>query len=110
MAHGVYFVCRGCGREICAWDEGNPYYLDEFGRKRYAYHPDQERDRCTGNDAPHLCLDCGAGFPVDSAAPQASCPSCHSAKLAPTFELQGKPCPFCKEGLFARDLNRYDIS
>jgi hypothetical protein len=63
MAHGVYFVCRGCGREICAWDEGNPYYLDEFGRKRYAYHPDQERDRCTGNDAPHLCLDCGAGFP-----------------------------------------------
>jgi hypothetical protein len=38
MAHGVYFVCRGCGREICAWDEGNPYYLDEFGRKRYAYH------------------------------------------------------------------------
>jgi hypothetical protein len=68
MAHGVYFVCRGCGREICAWDEGNPYYLDEFGRKRYAYHPDQERDRCTGNDARHLCLDCGAEFPVDSAA------------------------------------------
>jgi hypothetical protein len=49
-------------------------------------------------------------FPVDSAAPQASCPSCHSAKLAPTFELHDKLCPFCKEGVFARDLNRYVIS
>ena len=37
MAQCVRFVCNGCGHSIKAWDDGNPYYLDQRGRKHYAY-------------------------------------------------------------------------
>ena len=59
MAQGVTFSCNHCGHSIEAWDDGNPYYLDERGKKRYAYHPSSERDQCVGNDSPHICLSCG---------------------------------------------------
>ena len=29
---------------IEAWDEGNPYYINEDGKKQYAYHPDDTDD------------------------------------------------------------------
>ncbi len=49
MPEGIYFVCSGCGWEIEAWDEGSPYYLNADGRKKYAYHPDPERQLCTAS-------------------------------------------------------------
>jgi hypothetical protein len=55
MAESRRFVCTQCAHEIEAWSDGNPFYLDERGRKRHAYHPDHENlDRCVGNDVPHL--------------------------------------------------------
>jgi predicted lipoprotein with Yx(FWY)xxD motif len=56
MAMGVCFVCSNCAHSVEAWDDGNPYYLDDGGKKVYAYHPDHEAlAKCIGNDAPHLC-------------------------------------------------------
>lgn len=110
MALGIFFVCDTCGWEIHSWDDGKPYYLDENGEKHYAHHPDPERDRCTGIDSPHLCLDCSATFMVDSNAPRADCPKCGSAKMSDTFDLEGKRCPNCKQGALARDPTRQDIS
>ncbi len=54
MALGLRFVCDPCGHAIDAWDEGNPYYFDENGTKRYAYQPCRERDLCIGVESPHL--------------------------------------------------------
>lgn len=110
MAEGIFYVCGKCQREIHVWDDGNPYYFDARGKKIYAYHPDPERARCTGNDSSHICLNCGAEFKVDSNSPRTDCPQCHSAEISPTFTLDGKPCPYCKQGTFARGSTRLDIS
>ena len=29
----------GCRQAIVAWGDGNPYYIDEAGAKKSAYHP-----------------------------------------------------------------------
>ena len=111
MAEGVKYVCGGCHKAIEAWSDGNPYYFDDDGIKRYAYHPDHERlDRCIGNDSPHICLSCGTEFMVDSLAPETSCPKCGAGDFAVTFHLGGQRCPFCKSGVFAPDPNSYCIS
>ena len=67
VAQGFRFVCGGCAHTIEAWDEGNPYYIDDDGKKQYAYHPSDKRDLCIGNDSPHLCLSYGHEFMPDSA-------------------------------------------
>lgn len=110
MAEGRAFVCGQCGKKITAWDDGNPYYLDELGAKQYAYHPSMERERCTGNDDPHLCLHCGKEFMVDSKHPRSDCPECRHALISPTFSLEGKECPFCEKGRFIRDPSYNPIS
>ena len=111
MAEAVRYVCSACRRAIEAWSDGNPYYIDEMGRKQYAYHPDYERlTRCIGNDSPHLCLTCGERFNVDSRTPTAECPKCKSGDIADTFQLSGRRCPYCKAGVFAMDPNFRCIS
>jgi len=110
VAEGIFFVCNYCGKEVESWDEGNPYYRDASGAKHYASHPDPERDLCTGMDSPHLCLNCGAEFPVDSEQPRLECPECSSREIADTFRLDDKRCPYCKEGRFLRDPGRQAIS
>ncbi len=111
MAEGVRHVCSACRRAIEAWSDGNPYYIDEAGQKQYAYHPDHERlARCIGNDTPHLCLGCGYEFNVDSRAPAAGCPTCTSGDIVDTFQLSGRRCPYCKEGLFAVDPDYHRTS
>ncbi len=111
MAEALRFVCNGCHRAIEAWSDGNPYYIDEAGAKKYAYHPDHERlARCIGNDTPHHCLDCGTEFKVDSRAPVAACPSCGASEIVPSFSLDGCRCPYCKTGKFAIDTNFFCIS
>lgn len=111
MAEGVSFVCGKCSHSIEAWSDGNPYYIDEAGKKQYAYHPDhQNLERCVGNDDPHLCLACGKGFKEDSRAPRGRCPRCRSTEIAPTTELDGKLCPFCGEGRFRSDPEFFAIS
>jgi hypothetical protein len=44
MAMCVRFICQHCAKSVDSWDEGNPYYFDDTGTKRYAYHPDPQRD------------------------------------------------------------------
>ena len=109
MAAGISFVCRGCDKTIEAWDDGNPYYMED-GQKRYAYHPNHDLlDLCIGNDSPHLCLSCGHQFMVDSNAPITVCPECKARKIVCTMKLDGKACPYCKKGVFV-DSGWYAIS
>ena len=110
MAMGLYYVCNGCSREIEAWDDGNPYYRDAKGKKRYAYHPDPERALCIGNDSPMLCLACGRKSMSDSAAPISQCPKCASANIVDLMKLDGRVCPYCKKGTFRVDPERHAIS
>ena len=63
MADMKRCVCDNCHKAIESWSDGNPYYIDEAGAKKYAYHPDHERlSKCIGNDDPHLCTACGDVF------------------------------------------------
>lgn len=111
MAEAVRYVCGACGRAVVAWSDGNPYFIDEAGRKQYAYHPDHERlARCIGNDSPHLCLACGENFNVDSRTPTAECPKCGANAITAIFQLGGQRCPYCKKGIFAVDPDYHCIS
>lgn len=103
MAAGKNFVCSECSHTITTWDEGDPYYRDERGRKRYAYHPSPERERCTGVESPVLCLNCGKEAKVDSAKPITRCRKCASEELVDTWHLEGRTCPYCRRGTFAED-------
>ncbi len=42
MAQRFRFVCGKCDHTIEAWDDGNPYYIDDDGKKKYVYHPNHE--------------------------------------------------------------------
>ncbi len=111
MAEGIRFVCNNCGRLIEAWSDGNPYYIDEAGEKKYAYHPDHKGlARCIGNDSPHLCLACGAEFNVYSREPIIECPVCNDDEIVRTYELEGTRCPYCKQGVFNIDTDFSYIS
>jgi len=88
-----------------------PYYVDENGQKQYAYHPDHENlARCIGNDSPYLCLNCGDEFKVDSRAPISDCPKCGEKDIISTYELDGKPCPYCNKGVFQVGRNFRKVS
>ena len=111
MAEAVRFVCDRCQHSIEAWSDGNPYYIDEVGQKQHAYHPDHERlAKCIGNDEPHLCLTWGLEFNVDSRAPIVNCPKCGSVDISGTYQLEGRPCPYCKGGVFVSDPDFFCIS
>lgn len=75
MAECLKFVCNNCSHTIEAWSDGNPYYIDKSGCKKYTYHPDPKMASCIGNDAPHICLSCRYEFSVDSREPISVCPS-----------------------------------
>ncbi len=110
MAQCFRFQCDSCGHAIEAWDDGNPYYRDEAGKKHYAYHPSTERELCIGNDTPQLCLSCGAKFKSDSLAPAKNCRKCKSADFVQTGDLDGRNCPYCGKGIFRRDADFFAIS
>lgn len=110
MAAAMKFVCNECSHAFMAWDEGDPYYRDERGRKRYAYHPSPERERCTAVESPVLCLSCGNEGKVDSAKPITHCRKCRSEDLIDLWHLEGKPCPYCKRGRFAVDPAFFIVS
>ena len=111
MAQGFRFVCDTCDHAIVAWDDGNPYYVDDAGKKQYAHHPNHELlERCIGNDAEHLCLSCGKEFMVDSEAPITTCPKCNASEGVRTMQLAGKSCPYCKDGVFGADSGFHVIS
>ncbi len=106
MAECIRYVCNRCSHTIESWSDGNPYFINESGAKQYAYHPDHEGlARCIGNDSPHLCIQCGHGFKVDSRDPISSCPKCGASIIKPTSELEGIQCPACKEGCFRIDFD-----
>jgi len=105
MAQRFRFVCGECDHTIEVWDDGNPYYIDDDGRKKYAYHPNHELlERCIGNDTEHLCLSCKKEFMVDSEAQTTACPKCKSSEIVRKMELAAKSCPYCKEGVFRCEL------
>jgi hypothetical protein len=111
MAECKRIVCTGCARAFDVWSDGNPYYLDDQGKKQYAYHPDHENlARCIGNDSPHICLGCGAQRKVDSRKPRSNCPKCRTGELVHLWELEGRQCPFCSGGIFERDVDYFAIS
>ncbi|MEZ6128619.1 MAG: hypothetical protein R3C59_08040 [Planctomycetaceae bacterium] len=104
MAEGVGFKCPTCDFTIASWSDGNPYYIDENGEKQYAYHPDHDKlVRCIGNDADFICLDCAKTFRGDSRDPKSECPTCQSALVVSTWELDGKVCPKCRDGTLYKD-------
>jgi hypothetical protein len=98
MAQCIRFACGHCSNAVEAWDDGNPYYFDRRGKKKYAYHPDPKFERCVGNDSPRLCLECGAQTMVDSKTPVAHCVTCSSDRIVDRFELAGCRCLVCKQG------------
>jgi DNA-directed RNA polymerase subunit RPC12/RpoP len=111
MAQCRRFVCSGCGRKIDAWSDGNPYYIDEAGVKKYAYHPDHDAlAKCIGNDVPHLCLSCGKEVVIDSRSSLPKCPDCDSKTVVCTYHLDGKECPTCKNGRFVQDKSFFAVS
>ncbi|MCA9099443.1 MAG: hypothetical protein KDA36_13695 [Planctomycetaceae bacterium] len=111
MAECIRFVCDSCGFAIEAWSDGNPFYLDEEGKKVYAYHPNHdELVKCIANDVPHLCLDCGKEVKIDSRLEQKVCSKCKSARVAETYVLNGVECPKCREGRFNQDEGIVAIS
>jgi DNA-directed RNA polymerase subunit RPC12/RpoP len=110
MAEARRYVCQACGAQVEAWSDGNPYFIDERGEKKYAYHPYPEVEQCIGNDVPHLCLGCGASFMVDSLQSSSTCPECKSDETCATYELEGRRCPFCKLDTFREDPGGRAIS
>ena len=110
MAEGRTYTCNACAHRVTAWDDGNPYFIDAEGQKQYAYHPSREREQCTGNDAPVLCLGCGAEAMSDSAAPLRACPTCGAKRLVNTWKLDGRACPLCRQGRFTFDPHDFMIS
>jgi hypothetical protein len=111
MAEGRMYASSGCAFTVEAWSDGNPYYRDERGRKRYAYHPDHENlARCIGNDEPHLCTACGAIVKVDSEKRTDRCRKCKAVALVPIWEIGGRACPRCRSGVFVEDAGGGMIS
>jgi predicted RNA-binding Zn-ribbon protein involved in translation (DUF1610 family) len=104
MAESTLFVCNACRKAVESWSDGNPYYIDEAGAKRYAYHPDHERlARCVGNDSPHLCPACGVEFKVDSRAPIDACPGCGASEIVDTASVDVVSAPKMNGGHGAMD-------
>jgi len=111
MAEAVRYVCGECRKEIVAWSDGNPYYIDGSGAKQYAYHPDHEQlALCIGNDSPHLCLTCGEELAVDTKKSVMLCPKCGGSEIVDACKLDGLLCPYCKIGVFIIDRDFHCIS
>ena len=104
MAECIRFVCSGCRFSIESWSDGNPFYIDDAGKKKYAYHPDHdELEKCIANDEPHLCLECGKVSKIDSRLDTKVCSKCRAMNVVDTFKLEGVKCPKCEDGHLVRD-------
>ncbi|MFO0820862.1 MAG: hypothetical protein U1A77_23140 [Pirellulales bacterium] len=111
MAECIRFVCSECEISITAWSDGNPFYIDEAGKKKYAYHPNHdELAKCIANDVPHYCLKCGAESKIDSRVADKKCRKCRSKKVVSTSSLEGVKCAKCKNGHFVIDKGFYCVS
>lgn len=110
MAECIRYQCENCEFSVEVWSDGNPYFIDEQGRKQYAYHPSADFDKCIGNDADFLCLNCGKEFVADSLQPDSQCPKCHSKDTTDTNDLEQKHCPKCKASKFEVDQRFRAIS
>jgi predicted RNA-binding Zn-ribbon protein involved in translation (DUF1610 family) len=102
MSERLSFFCYECGKTLISYSDGNPFYLDEAGRKRYAHYPDAEKlDRCIGNDLPHICLSCGDRFVLDATClSKHVCPKCNAFEVIEVRNLWAEKCPYCKMGYF----------
>jgi DNA-directed RNA polymerase subunit RPC12/RpoP len=111
MAQGRLFRCTNCKFRVGAWSDAKAYYLSERGRKKYAYHPNHELlARCVGFDVPHLCLECGTIFDIDSQKPSSTCRTCTSTRIVDCYLADGCKCPKCKQGTLKEDPKGRAIS
>ena len=46
----------------------------------------------------------------DGSAPTYHCPKCQESEFTNTYELEGKRCPYCKNGSFSPDPEHRRIS
>lgn len=98
MAQGFVSRCTACPKEIEAWDEGHPYYVNYHGKKVYVYHPDHERARCTEVEIDVICLDCGKEARSDYANPRTKCSKCGRARFRTRFSSRGVDVRVAKTG------------
>ena len=70
--------------------------------------PDYEKlSERIGNMSEMVCLECGREFKRDLDRQKAVCPSrnCKSKNITYVYELEGRSCPKCKQGIFAGTLS-----
>ena len=127
MAMRVIFRCTGCGFELEAWDEGNPYIEGPDGKRHHFYHLSQESEiisivqtilgrpptetatrdaleKHAGNEQDHICLNCADRSlrnEQEANAPCAACAAYGHATVVDCFQLAWKPCLSCRQGAFA---------
>lgn len=119
------FICSHCRHEITVSDEGHPYLRDAAGKRHSFYHPlesrvteplfrketglDCHKDRKAfeaflrergGAEEDHLCLHCGRMTRRDGNGETMRCTRCKRAALVKCWDLEGRPCPKCREGVF----------
>jgi DNA-directed RNA polymerase subunit RPC12/RpoP len=118
MAAGSQVCCSNCSFNVEAWDDGNPYIVDQSGERQHCYHPAAEdiimevrafisvadpdalhKDAGRmGNESDLLCLDCGHSSRLDSDVDTLTCAKCGGKKLRDHMELDGAACPKCGKG------------
>lgn len=125
------FTCNHCGYAIEVANDGHPYLRDAAGKKHYFYHPGESsvmeplfkketgldrwgnreafdafvRERC-GSERECLCLSCGQVSRRDSElkCSDITCEKCDRAALVECWELDGKSCPKCGDGVFSGEV------
>lgn len=133
MAMGQEYRCDKCGFSVTAWEDGNPYVLDNDGKRNFFYHPGEqgkidtvilkdcgrvlqgtEREEYLkgrfGNEGEYLCADCGHVSRIDEKVDEFVCESCGKPKLTDVCRLEGKTCPKCGAGKFRFDPDSVMIS
>lgn len=99
MAQGKTLVCSGCKKSLHVWEDGNPYVTGPAGKKTFFHHPDPRMGEADGNAPDCVCNACGKRGRVDEHRLPKTCRTCKVGTLVPAWELEGKPCPWCKTGI-----------
>jgi len=117
------YVCGHCQFRVESRDYGNLYLMDAAGKRHYYCLPNGPGEemrlyqRLTGagedyagleayyqshggNEGDYLCMSCGRQTRRDPARDALRCTGCKRMTLLHSAELEGKPCPKCRQGVF----------
>jgi DNA-directed RNA polymerase subunit RPC12/RpoP len=123
MAMCTDYTCGRCGFRVESWDDGNPYLMNAAGKRHHYYHPGGPSDIMRlyqeltgapedwsaletyshthgGIEGDYLCQHCGRQTRRDPARDVLRCTGCKRMALLPCEDLEGKPCPKCRQGVF----------